>query len=338
VFQRFSTANVIPVLVVGMLMFSPAAFGQLAPSCSGTQDFAGFFAFAANRLVWAPASVAPTPTTTARQVTVDWDPLAATPPGTSGQFSNTPIGKLAFGALGDNPFTTVGRLFADGGGNLFTGDTFTNTGSYTVSTDCSMTLTLRDVTSTASGVASAPVVFRGILTDRGASASLVQATGNGGGFTQLLLTRPYLPGGCGASSLSGAFGLSLFGLDLGAGGAEQTSPRSPTPFTFVHRVVADGSGTLRADATTGGSGQPSSQPTGTYTVNNNCTGTMTISVPSANTTDPPTTFRTNFILTEPSIQETPIGAGVGSGIVGVQRPQLLFVIDGPRQSGIGFGR
>ena len=80
------------------------------------------------------------------------------------------------------------------------------------------------------------------------------------------------------------------------------------------------------------------QPTGTYTVNNDCTGTMTLNIPGATEADPAMTFRTNFILTEPRGAEGNLAGGIVGGTIVAQRPQILFVLQGGRFSGVGTGR
>ena len=112
------------------------AYGQ---SCSGNSELNGAYALLGTRSVFASVPV--------------------TPPGTNGStttgstgtpvVSNTPIGSLVGGVTGLSPFAVVGRVAADGAGNLFAAPTATGTphqvGTYTVNPDCTITVSLNDV-------------------------------------------------------------------------------------------------------------------------------------------------------------------------------------------------
>jgi hypothetical protein len=338
VVQRIPTVTFV-FFLAGCVLLAPAAYAQ-AVTCSN-QDLAGNYAFASGRLVWAPVAVSPPGTAGL----FTWTPLAQTAPGTSGQFSNTPIGRLAFGALGSGPFSTVGRLFADGGGNLFAGANLTMTGSYTVNPDCTFTMSLRDTGARPSSLANTAVRFEGVLQDRGNAAAAVQT--NGSGFTQLSLERPFLASGCTTQSLSGGFGLSSLGLDFGDESLIAGGPRTVSPLSFLARISADGAGALGQDSAGNNSPLEERQLRGTYTINSDCTGTMTFtgtaasppSTPGTPTDDGTTSTSTIlFVLTQAQTAASGTPTQPGQTPIGGARPEILFVFGGERFSGVGRGR
>jgi hypothetical protein len=345
VFQRFLSVTFV-FLAAGCAIFPPAAFAQAA-TCSGNQDLSGQFAFAASRLSWAPASVTPPggSGSSGSAGSLTWTPLAQTAPGTAGQFSNTPIGRLAFGALGVGPFSTIGRIFADGGGNLFAGtnqgSNLNLTGTYTVNPDCTLTITLRDAAASTSALANTGVRFEGVLQAGGNSVVAVQT--NGAAFTKLEMERPALGSGCTLLSLAGGFGLSAFGLNLGDPPPSETGARTVSPFGFIGRIFADGNGALIQDNAGNNSPLGMRQFVGSYTMNSDCTGTMTFTGTSDNSGAPgipgtPTPGATgptlSFVLTQGRATNQ-----TGQTPNGTQRPELLFVFnDDDRFAAVGSGR
>jgi hypothetical protein len=324
-------------LLASCVLFSSAAFAQTV-TCSN-QDMAGNYAFAAGRLVWAPVAVSPPGTAGL----FTWTPLAQTAPGTSGQFSNNPIGRLAFGALGSGPFSTVGRIFADGGGNLFSGANLTMTGSYTVNPDCTFTMSIRDPGARPSSLANTAVRFEGVLQDRGNAAASVQT--NGAGFTQLHLERPFMASGCTVQSLSGGFGLSALGLDFGTDSLIAGGPRTVSPLSFLARISGDGGGMLVQDSAGNNSPLSERQLRGTYTVNSDCTGTMTFTGTGETPTTPGTpgaggtsTATVSFVLTQAQTAAAGTPTQPGQQPLGGARPEILFVFNDDQFSGIGRGR
>jgi hypothetical protein len=252
-----------------------------AQTCAGTQDFSGNYVFTAVRLAYVAPPVG-TPTTGPVFVP---QPTAA--PGTTGQYSLTPIGQLVFWSSNASPFSSVGRIYADGAGILFSQKTsdaaFARVGTYTVSTDCVIGMTIGDGFSAAKDLLP-DVSYQGVLTDRGGEASVIQ-TSQGSGVL-LSFKRPFLASGCSAATLSGRYGLSGQGVDLGApsptGAAATTSP-----LTFANHFNADGAGVVgsQVNATTPGY-------TGSYAVASDCTGTLTLISP-----DKATTSKFAFVLT-----------------------------------------
>jgi hypothetical protein len=184
------------------------------------------------------------------------------------------------------------------------------------------------------------VRFEGVLQDRGNSVVAVQT--NAGGFSQLQMERPALASGCTVTSLGGGFGLSAFGLNFGAEPANELDPRQVTPFAFAARIFADGNGNLIQDSAGGNSPLSRRQLIGSYTVNPDCTGTMTISG-SADTSDNPpipgvpgaddSDTRLSFVLTQAQVS-TQAGGPPATGA----RPEFLFVFNDGRFPAVGRGR
>jgi hypothetical protein len=205
-----------------------------------------------------------------------------------------------------------------------------------------VTITLRDATASTPTLAGSAVRFEGVLLDRGNSVIAVQT--NGAGMSQLQLERPALASGCTLQTLGGSFGVSAFGLDIGAEPANALDPRNISPFAFVGRVFADGNGNLVQDTAGGNSPLTRRQLVGRYTINPDCTGTMTITGSADTSDDPPipgvpggdnggnTTL--SFVLTQAQISTQ---AG-GPPVTGQPRPEILFVFNGGRFPSVGRGR
>jgi hypothetical protein len=194
-------------------------------------------------------------------------------------------------------FNANGRIFADGGGNLYassvTGGLLMNTlaGTYTVSTDCSVKMTLNDpfvTTTPAPGtVLTSPtaVTLEGELSGGQIDAVVTGANAAGASVT---FVRTSQFNACSNANLLGNFSVvgSGFALpatgtttDPGTGTTTTTAAFTPgfagtlgTPFGLLGRFTADGLGNLAAD----NAATPSPLKrtlTGTYTVNVDCTGT-----------------------------------------------------------------
>jgi len=176
------------LLVAGSVFFAPSI---QARQCSGNGDLVGSFGFSASRsgffLLGAAAG------TGSGSLPV----IPVTPPGTTGATavtqtafvgSNTGIGKLLTGLANPNVFSSVGRVFADGLGNLYASPTAglpTNilVGTYNITTSCSITMTLTDpfVTTTSGSVTTpttpTPITLTGYIT--GNATQLVMYGTNG---------------------------------------------------------------------------------------------------------------------------------------------------------------
>jgi hypothetical protein len=182
----------------------------------------------------------------------------------------------------------------------------------------------------------------------------VQTTG--AGQTQLELFRPFLNSGCSNASLDGAYGFGGFGLqafgmpspppsngddddddddDNGEppsnGGNNQSSSSGVTPFALVGRAFANAGGTFGMDAA-GNNSIPNGarQLTGTYRVNDDCTGTATL---MSTTGDQQTSVPVAFVLTPSTV---PTAAGQISA--GPPRAEIRFVFTGSTYAGSGVAR
>jgi len=143
--------------------------------------------------------------------------------------SNTPIGNLISGLTNRNVFAATGRLFADGMGNWYAtpslGTLAVNTlvGTYNVSADCSITMTLGDpfVTSAATGgvITTTTSIPANSLTLEGEIVSLGNAneidlvgTGPTAFGAMVKLTKTAQFSSCTNASLSGNYGVAAEGL------------------------------------------------------------------------------------------------------------------------------
>lgn len=319
--DRISSAGTL--LVTGLF----AAVGSLsAQTCSGTQDFSGPYVFTAVRLAYVSQSTNP-PGTTA-QNPLPFTPQPTNAPGTTGQYSMTPIGQLVGWSSNMAPFSGVGRILADGAGVIYASNKadepgFTRVGTYTVSLDCTVSVTFTDAfatqsTTPGSGTPSTTanqlpsVTFQGVLTDRGNQATLVQNTQGSG--VLLNMVRPFLATGCSNASLGGRYGLSGLGVSL-APQTGTTTSTSPSPLTWALLFTADGAGQIGnpVGTTTG--------YTGTYSVKSDCTGTLTLKSPGTTST----TQKLAFVLTNSNNSPGQL-----------PRASVLFVLDDPGNFA-GFG-
>src|SRR5260370_5990690 len=333
------------------------ATGLLAPSleaqgrqCSGNGDVLGSFGVLASRsgffLLGATGAGSNAPSGLGQMI-----PVPVTPPGTSGTTaplvgSNTGSGNLLSGLQNPNVFSLVGRVFADGMGNLYASPTaglMTNilSGSYTVATSCSITMTLTDPFVTTTGgttvstsVAAGPsVTLQGFVALNGTEIDLVGPNG-----AIVTLRRSAQAGNCSNGSLTGnftVFGSGFYtasagnGMSVSTTGTTQTTPGAftsgttgalGTPFNVLGRFGANGSGMLTTDSS--GLSQPLNV-TGTYSVNADCTGTGHL-VDSAGVTR-----NISFVLVNRGAQ-----CSVGAG----SRQELDFVFGDPGVLGGGIAQ
>jgi hypothetical protein len=221
------------VLLAGSVLLAPAL---QARQCSGNGDVVGSYGFTGSRsgffLLGATAAGPNSPSGSGPMI-----PVPVTPPGTSGTTvaftgSNTGIGNLLSGIVNPNVFSSVGRVFADGMGNLYASPNtglMTNilAGSYTVSTSCSITMTLTDPFVTNSGTQTTgvnptpgtPIMLTGYVTG---NATELDMFGTNGAVVTFLKTSQ--GGNCDNSSLSGNFTVSGQGFYLPSAGSGQVLP------------------------------------------------------------------------------------------------------------------
>jgi hypothetical protein len=210
-------------------------------------------------------------------------------------------------------------------------------GSYTVNSDCTVTVSLTDAFSTAAHPT--PVAFTGFLANGGTEIDLVPAvqlpsTGATVPPTSLVqLIRINAQTTCSATTLTGAYALIGNGF---------TSANAST--AFLARIRFDGNGKVVDDSVLGvNTPLATLQYTGTYSVNPDCTGTVTISqTPGANSTTGTkpaagSAITLSLVITNPIVQVN------SSGTVAFQspfslRPSFVFSFANQNQVVSGIGK
>jgi hypothetical protein len=337
-------------LLLGAALGISSAFAQ---TCA-TTDVNGTYGFVA---LFTGVSVAP-PGTTAGP--------AGTIPGPV--FSNSQLGKLLGNVSGSSAASLAGQLYFDGAGGVWVssapGGNNVLAGAYTVNSDCTIQITLRDALSAVPPRSSTSLV--GVLANAGTELYLAYApavsteTGASGGTapgsapprlstrSAIHLIRVNNQTACSASTLRGAYTLIGMGSGFAAPDSSQGAGTSTPPSTFIARVRFDGAGTLTADPVTS-SPLAMFQYTGTYTVNADCTGTMTLqqaspTAPGATTpattsgsaSSSPSGWAASFVITGPITQVNGAGVVAFQNIYGL-RPSLIFAISNGTQTVNGHG-
>jgi hypothetical protein len=303
---------IVVAVLTGTVFLTPAL---QARTCSGNGDVIGSYAFYGSRggffLLGAtapgatsatgvtPIGVTPPGTTSISGPLI---PIGVTAPGTtsaqSTQFGTTPWSRFIANLAGNAAFSSVGRIFADGMGNLYASDAtavlLTNTlvGTYVVNPECSITMSIRDPF---------PATLGGAVTTTGGPTITLEGEIIGGRI-EAVATNPNAAGAtitfiktsqfnaCSNASLLGNFGIvgsgvivpgavlppntTLLGGASTTGGAFSSGATTTlgTAFNLLGRLNADGTGIFTPDTTL----LPSPLKrtlTGTYTVNVDCTGT-----------------------------------------------------------------
>lgn len=256
--------------------------------------------------------------------------------GTNPTFSDTPLGQLLTGVASNGAFASSGTLYLDGSGTIHAnaasqGGTTMSVGTYALNADCTITVTLAD----AFGTDQTPIALQGIILSNGAEIDLgvVQdvsasiSTGAGKYQSNLLikLIRP-LTTYCTVSNLNGSYALVASGTRIATGGTGpgtvDLAALTEAPYFLFGRVLFDGNGSIPAPSTT-----PSSlgflEFSGSYTVNTDCTGTMTLNSVGSAAWDP-LLFLT-FVLTQPRVSDTSM------------RPEIQFSQSSGIQTLSGYG-
>lgn len=336
------TGATLAFAVAGMLLM---AGNSEARVCQGNADIQGPFGFSASRfgLVGSPLAF-----------TGAFTGTAVTPPGTTAgtgtstgtgasnlpPLASTGAGGLVTGAATGEPFARTGLLFADGAGGLFLDSAqLQQVGTYNVSPDCSVTVSLNNAfafpTTTAAGAStgtaatgrsaalSAPstVTFDGVIVDGGEEIDLIQ-TGTIGGTT---MTWRKTTGTCSNNDLFGDFGI------IGTATAVTTSTAGLafTPFPIAGRLQADGLGFLSTDAFSIATANPQQVLVGTYTVNPNCTGTAQVTRADGSTSS------LDFVI----VREFTVNTRVpGAKATVVAQPVMLFDLTGSGIIGSGAAK
>jgi hypothetical protein len=255
-------------------------------------------------------------------------PPPASPPIVPVAGSVTPIGVLAGGAANSDAFASVGRLLLDGNGGVFAGANSTSAllqaGKYTVNTDCTIAVTITDAFATPVEAGLPPVqataTFEGIIVQNGNEIDLVQTGAASGTILTLKKTRQI--NGCTPDAVGGNFGLSAQGVSTVSTVTPGTADTVTTtkPFTLNGRFLADGVGSFVKDSQGLLSPLTARQLTGTYTVNQDCSGSGTLV-----SSDGKTTRKIDFVI---------VGAGSGSAA-----PQsIVFVFTDKGTIGTGLAQ
>jgi len=291
--------------------------------------------------------------------------VVITPPGTTSNqtgYSSTPIGQLVGNINAGASFSTAGDLYFDGAGHILVAmassplAASTPVGTYTVNSDCTINVTLMDVfnTTTSGPGVTTPVygsssligIVLGGGTELDLSVAQSPASTNGNMplitgefasrlFIQLIRSFPY---GCSVSSLTGSYGLVGSGFALvNPTTSGTTTSGNAQPVTFLASVAFDGNGNVIPQTVTSPSPLGSFQYGGTYTVNLNCTGTLTLAAPPKTTGAGTTTplVSANFVLIPPVAY---VANGTASLTGNADRPSLLFTTSNTSEILSGYGR
>jgi hypothetical protein len=198
---------------------------------------------------------------------------------------------------------------------------------------------LSDVFSTAAHPT--PVTFTGFLANGGTEIDLVPTAQMPAGNTVppaalLQLARINAQTTCSASSLTGPYAL------IGSGFTSANAHAS-----FLARIRFDGNGKV-VDDTVLGQNTPLAafQYTGTYIVNADCTGSLTLSQKIASTTTPPATGGATtttppitiwFVITNPIVQVNSTGSVAFQSPFSL-RPSLVFSFANQSEVVSGIGK
>jgi hypothetical protein len=229
------------------------------------------------------------------------------PPGTTGivlpaPYSATPLGNFLGGVNSGRQFAVLGVLSFDGSGAITAASSPTTTnaspvGTYAINADCSVTVVLTDAFGSPSTLPTTfvgailgndqEIDFNNFVTTIGSASVSGLPNGTGPYFKLIKVQNRNF---CSVSSLTGLYGFVLNTSTL----PPSTTPSgtvittAPNPATVVGYLNFDGTGNIKASsagAPTDTSStaanvntlQRSLQYSGTYTVNADCSGSMTIS-------------------------------------------------------------
>lgn len=295
--------------ILPLFLIAGSVFAQ-SSTCSGAADFSGYYVFASSRMLFSkPLPPAPN-VTNARP-----------------RFSSTPVGALLKGALDTAPFAVTGRLVADGQGSLFASApdavfVTTRVGTYSVTTECTLTLTITDGFLTPDLLepfTTGTVRFTGLLGARGGESTLIQTSG-GKGVT-LSIGLAAVAHNCSNATMSGGFALAANGVEWTA--EEEAKPQTLAIYSMVGRIVSDGNGKLFIEDTTAGK---LLQISGSYSIQPDCTG-------MARLIEGKTTRNISFVL----LQSSP-ASFYGAVGASYSRPVIRFAITDPKVAAVGQGR
>lgn len=285
---------------------------------------------------------------------------------TGNGFSNTAIGGLLSQVSTGTQFAGTGTVVFDGAGNITATPSATNTatsavGTYNVNPDCTVTITLNDAFATSSTVSSMKFTFIGVVLGGGSEIDLTTApaatsTSTGGTTTGgtavsfkfgsgpvIKLTRISGRTFCTTGNIRGLFGfvLNTFTNPSSTISTGGTTVTSLTPATTIGYIVFDGAGNITSTnpnpvaVPVGTTPAPNNgvQPlldfTGTYTVNPDCSGTITISNTGTASTSA-SSLTLNFVQ-EGTGNTTPFN------LFAQQFPQLALTVSNSSTGMVGSG-
>ena len=382
-------------LLIGGVLCNQAASAQ---TCGNNAMLNGSYVYMAIQTGFIGVAVTP-PGTAGTSGATTIPTGGTTPTGTTGAtgttYSSTGVGQLLAGLTGSVPFSSSGSLTFDGAGNVFAssspaGGGSTIVGTYTVNPNCTITVTLRD----AFGSNTSPAeTLQGIVVGNGAEVDLgvepataTTTTGTSGSGSSgssstgssstlpigeqsqsgllIRLIRSFSSGGCSNGNLMGPYALVLNGLfaqsstptsgSSGTGSAAQATQ----PFSLITLVYFNGGGNIIANPASAQT--VSLQSVGTYTVNADCSGTMTLtSAPSSSTstatstgtsgsastsgaasgagpasTASSTKFTVSFVLTAPTVT---VSLGNLNLSTYPLNPGLILGVSNTNETASGFG-
>jgi hypothetical protein len=394
-------------LSLGLFVGGSFAAAQQVGCQATTSSVVGSYTYTATELPFGGSAINPPGTTTSTGSTGTSGTTTTT--GSTSTFSNTQIGNLISAINGGGAFANAGVLYFDGAGHISVASSTSNytpsavVGTYTVNTDCTITVTLNDVFNTttgSTGVAASTSSLIGLVLGGGTEIELSapQSNSSANGNTplatnqfasrlmiQLIRTYAY---GCTTASLSGSYGLvgngyllltqsSTTGSSTGTGstgtgstgtgstgtgstgtgstGTGSTGTTTGTtstgtsqllqPVSLLGVVNFDGAGHILPQIVPSGSPLGNFQYSGSYTVNLNCSGTMTLTPPTTTSTTTTTTGTTatggqswtlNFVLT-PAVSYVTNTAFSASPGGNNSRPGLEFTLTNSTETLSGFG-
>jgi hypothetical protein len=358
------------LILSGALALS-ATFASAQQSCTATtSSISGSYAYIATEFPFASVVANPPGTTTNTSTQI---------------YSNTQVGNLISALNTGTGFSSANVLYFDGAGNISTSSsssTFmgsTVVGTYAVNSDCTINVILTDVfNTTAPSAGTVPTLGKtsliGVVVNGGteivlsAAQSSSSTSGNppltAGQFTsrlviQLIRSFNYA---CTAANLTGSYSLIGEGfaavpstLGTTTSGTGTGSAQTVQPVRFLGVVTFDGAGNLITQTVGSASPLASFQYKGTYTVNLNCSGTLTLNPPASTTTvttttstgtatttqtgatsTTPATMTVNFVLTPPiTYPTTNAYSATPSGYA--SRPGLEFTFLSTTESITGLG-
>ena len=273
-------------------------------------------------------------------------------------YSNTALGNMLGGIATGSQFSLSGILNFDGAGRIDATSAGTDmlVGSYDVNSDCSISVSLED----AFGATTPAIQLAGVILGTGSEIDLTSVSNvqppsasglttpisatTGSGLTIKLVPVLYR-NGCSVASLNGLYGFVLNPIAIQAStasaGATGTGAATAHPSTVIGYLNFDSAGHIVPQAAWANlSTSPTTYSTlaftGTYTVNVDCSGVMTISnSPSLLATSASSTsaLTIDFVISPPTITASAGSANL-NGFSG--SPDLNLSFTNSEEAGWGY--